>query len=319
MVLYWYKADGTTFSAIRGQDNLSVLPGTAALWTPAAFSGIIPPSDAAYMLVQFYSTITGTGVAYVSNVRVSRTENGADITINQPVVSKLSVATGNASTSLTDTNGRRLTKISDTGTARNTDVVSFSATMPSVPTMVFLPGGNAAASGQNVSIVASSLSVSGFTMVAKSQGVTASGTVSDATTHTRVAGDPAIIIIRSNSGAPFDGNFTFNYAVVVGSIGPGEPGNIQVDFYVRKSGSWANIGTRFHGASGSYSMTVAPGSVDYAAGVAEFGGSMTSGSGVSPTTALSGFGPVVYTLGSVVDTSLTPTGASPIPWMALLS
>ena len=257
-------------------------------------------------------------IAWQANIGgVGKPANYADVTASQPIVSQHSPTTGNALVTLADTNGRRMNKFGGNGTARDGDSVAFATTLPSVPNMAFLPGGNAASSGSNVAVQATGLSVSGFTMKARSQAVTAGGTVNDSTTGTRVTGDPDMILIRSNAGAPFDGNFKFNYAVTVGLITGTEPGQIDVQLYVRKAGSWVNVGSNSHGSSGSYSVTVAPGTVDYAAGVAEFGMSKSFSQGTG--TALSGFGPVTYTLGSVVETVLTPAGSSAIPWLAIMS
>jgi hypothetical protein len=67
--------------------------------------------------------------------------------------------------------------------------------------------------------------------------------------------------------------------------------------------------------SGTYNVAVYPGTVDFGSG-AEFGVDLMAAEGSG--SALSGFTHVQYTPGSVTESSLTPSGASSIPWLATL-
>jgi hypothetical protein len=72
---------------------------------------------------------------------------------------------------------------------------------------------------------------------------------------------------------------------------------------------------KYRDSTGAKAVTVAPGAVDFGAG-SEFGVTKLYSEGVG--TAISAFTSVVYILGTVSETSLTPAGASSIPWRAIL-
>ena len=74
-------------------------------------------------------------------------------------------------------------------------------------------------------------------------------------------------------------------------------------------------GNRYYSASGTYTYEVTSSSVDFGAGE-EFG--ISIGVDFSLGASITDFLNVKYTLGTVTETSLTPAGASPIPWIALI-
>lgn len=244
----------------------------------------------------------------------ARVDIAASVAGTDAVVSRLSSSTGKVLTTMTDENGRTLLKLADVGEARDGDVVSFASTLPAVPKIVFGPGGNSGTAGQNIKIIAEGLSSTGFTMRAKSQSVTPGSLVTDTGATTGSGGEPALVMNRTNGTAPFDGKFTFAYSVTVGPVG-GEPGTISVGIYVKQSGVWVERAVANHSATGSYSIVITPGTVDFGAGN-EFGIGTIYAEGTG--TAISAFTSVKYTPGTVTETSLTPTGASAIPWQAYL-
>lgn len=238
------------------------------------------------------------------------------VTLSQPIVSRLSPTTGAATTSFIGQNGLSFAQIAAVGEARDGDAVSFGATLPNVPKIVFLPGGNAASSGQNIGIQAIGVTTTGFTMKAKSQSFTPGATVTDTGSTAGSGGEPARVINRSSASAPYDGRFVFSVTVSVGTIpgSGGDPGYIQLGLFVKQSGAWNQVGTISRSVSGTVTLAVTPGAVDFGAGN-EFGVSALAQEGTG--TAFS-FNSVQYTAGTAVETSLTPAGASPIPWLALL-
>jgi hypothetical protein len=241
--------------------------------------------------------------------------DNADVTIDQAVVSRLSDTSGRALESFIDSEGHSFSRIVGSGEARDGDAVNFAAALVSIPRIVFLPGGNSGTAGQNLSIQTIGLSVSGFTMKAKSQTVTAGSTITDGSASGGSGGEPQMVINRTNSGHPYDNRFTFNYSVTVNDLAPGEPGYIRIGIFAKIASSWVQVGESTHSFTGSYDLSAGLASVDFGAGN-EFGISTLASEGSG--TAISGFASVAYTLGSLTETSLTPSGASPIPWLALL-
>lgn len=238
---------------------------------------------------------------------------GADVTVDQPVVSRLSDISGQAMPNFVANTGNPFAQLVASGDARDGDVVNFPTTLPAVPRVFFLPGGKSVAA-DNIRISASGLSASGFTMVAKSQTVIAGTTVTDTGSSAGGTGEPALVIDRSSASAPFDGRFTYRFSVTVGSVS-GEPGFAEVALFARIGGAWAEVGREFYSTTGTYNRSVTPGTVDFGVG-AEFGVSMVSGEGVG--TALSSFIHVQYTPGSVTEATLTPANSGAIPWQAFL-
>ena len=232
-----------------------------------------------------------------------------------PGTQRTNPVTGTVLPTMIDDEGRPLTKIAFSGAARDGDVVSFPATLPNIPQIVFLPGGNGATAGQNIVIQPIGLSATGFTMKAKSQAVTAGSTITDTTETAGGGGNPDKMINRSNGGHPYDNKFRFKYDVTVGEIAPGEPGRIVVTAYAKISAAWVAVGSKSHSSTGSYYIDATLASADFGAGD-EFGISMTTAEGVG--TVISDFVSVVYVQGTVTETSLTPAGASDIPWLALI-
>lgn len=231
-------------------------------------------------------------------------------------ISRLDPETGRGATDFQSSTGFPYSEFVDSGEANNGDVVSFSTTLSRVPNVIFTAGGNAPTAGRNIVIAAEGLTVSGFTMRAVEQAVTPGSTITDTGGSAGGVGEPDQIINRTNSGNPFDGRYSFNYDVNVGTIGPGEPGSIEVGIFVKSGGLWIQVGTARHTSTNTYSRSVTPTSVDFGAG-AEFGVSVLFAEGSG--TDISSFNSVAYRLGSVSETSLTPAGASPIQWFAVLS
>lgn len=242
--------------------------------------------------------------------------DGADVTEDQTIVSRLDSATGRAADNFqAGGTGAPFAQLVASGNARDGDVVSFPSTLPSPPKIFFLPGGNAGTAGQNLRIKAEGLTASGFTMVAKSQAVTAGSTITDSPSSAGGSGEPARVINRSNSGAPFDGTFSYRVAVTVNDVVPGEPGSITLAFFAKIGGSWQEAARQSFTVTGNYDVEVSPGTVDFGAGN-EFG--VTSVASEGAGTVLSDFVHVRYILGTVTQISLTPSGASAIPWQAFL-
>ena len=306
--------------------------GSRALFSSRLEYFVTVPSDAVKGNIKFYGTSTAvgsysitvsepmvTGAATGQTLHPAFTPgpnaaNGADVTAAQPIVSRLSDTTGQALGNFVSNQGNPFAQLVASGEARDGDVITFPTTLTAPPRIFFLPGGKAVAA-DNIRIEASGLSTSGFTMIAKSQTVTTGSTITDGSSTTGGSGQPDRIINRTNSGAPFDGRFTYRFSVTVGNVAPGEPGYAEVALFARKGGNWTEVGRETYNATGTYNRSVTPGTVDFGTG-SEFGVSLVYGEGTG--TALTGFTHVQYVLGTVTEASLTPSNASPIPWQAFL-
>lgn len=231
-------------------------------------------------------------------------------------LSRLDPDTGRGADNFQSSTGFAYSEFVDTGEAFDGDAVNFATTLDRVPKIIFTVGGNAPTAGSNVIISAEGLTVSGFTMRAVEQVVVPGSTITDTGASAGGGGEPDYVINRTDGTAPFDGRFTFSYDVNVGTLGPGEPGTIEVGIFVKVSGLWVQAASARHNSSGTYARTITPGTVDFGAG-AEFGVSVLRAEGAG--TDLTGFNSVVYNLGSVTESSLTPAGASPIQWFAVLT
>ena len=229
------------------------------------------------------------------------------------------LTSGYAADDFADPQGRSFSRIVLASQARHGDVVSFPGGLPAVPKVTPLPGGNSGQAGQNVNIRAVGLTISGFNFVATSQGVTPGATITDST-RVSEAGGPSQKIDRSNSGAPFDGVFRYTVNFTVGSVpDPTEPGatysgSVEVGCYAKKGGAWVEVGRLSAASSGSQTISLSPGSVDFGVG-GEFGMTVLFAEGSGSTAS---FTSVSYALGSVTETSLTPAGASDIPFLVML-
>lgn len=265
--------------------------------------------------------IVPTGRRSIGYARNWRTHTESEIAAillveaGSPVLSQLSPTTGNAKPSFASSDGVPFSRVVASGEVSDGGTVTFPTVLSSVPNVSFLYGGAGVASNSNIRLEASSLSTSGFTAILKAQVVTPGSLITDGSSTGGTGGEPQRVINRTNSGAPFDGRFTFQFDVEVGEFAPGEPGTIRIGIYVKKSGSWVSVGTSVKSASGVHEFTATPGTVDFGAGN-EFG--ITQLSATGPGTTLNSFNSVRYRLGSVTETSLTPTGASPIKWEARL-
>lgn len=231
-------------------------------------------------------------------------------------ISRLDESTGRGANNFQSSTGFPYSEFVETGEAFNGDTVNFSTTFDRVPKIIFTVGGNGPTAGSNVVIAAEGLSVSGFTMRAVEQAVTPGSTITDTGASAGGGGQPDLVINRTDSGIPFDGRFKFEYTVIVGALGPGEPGSISVGIFVKSGGLWLQVASQRHASDGTYNVSVSPTTVDFGAG-AEFGISLLSAEGTG--TSIDSFDSVAYRLGSVVETSLTPAGASPIQWFAVLT
>lgn len=205
-------------------------------------------------------------------------------------------------------------KIVASGSAANGDAVSFGTTLGTVPKVIFLPGGAAATAGNEIQIRADGLSKTGFTMKAVEASITPGATITDTTGTAGGGSDPDLLMNRSNSGAPWDGKFKYTFAVTVPTVG-GEPGFIAIGIYALKGGVWMQVGDGAFTSTGTKTVTVTPGTVDYdaTAGVYEFGISVES---ATASATLDSFSSVEYTLGTPTETSLT--ALTQIPWIATL-
>ena len=330
--IWFVRADGS-------RDQVNVTSGTGQVFSNSSLqqafvsapTGGASPVASAYLDLAATSSAAGTmqlafvepmvtGAATGQTVHPAFTPgpnaaNGADVTLDQDVVSRLDPATGRASENFVNaTTGNPFAQLVASGEARDGDAVTFPSALPAVPRIFFLPGGKAVAA-DNIRIEASALSTSGFTMVAKSQTVTTGSTITDGSSTTGGTGEPDRIINRTNSGAPFDGRFVYRFSVTVGTVAPGEQGYAEVALFARKGGNWTEVGRETYNATGTYNRSVTPGTVDFGTG-SEFGVSLVYGEGTG--TALTGFTHVQYVLGTVTEASLTPSNASPIPWQAFL-
>jgi hypothetical protein len=330
--IWFVRADGS-------RDQVNVTSGTGQVFSNSSLqqafvsapTGGASPVASAYLDLAATSSAAGTmqlafvepmvtGAATGQTVYPAfsagpNAANGADVTLDQDVVSRLDPVTGRASENFVNaTTGNPFAQLVASSEARDGDVVTFPSALPAVPRIFFLPGGKSV-TADNIRIEASGLSTTGFNMVAKSQTVTAGSTITDGSSTTGGAGEPDRIINRTNSGAPFDGRFTYRFSVTVGNVAPGEPGYAEVALFARKGGNWTEVGRETYNATGTYNRSVTPGTVDFGTG-SEFGVSLVYGEGTG--TALTGFTHVQYVLGTVTEASLTPSNASPIPWQAFL-
>jgi hypothetical protein len=309
------RVDGSTYAL-----NLSGAPYNSVRSADQCVGGLtvmVPftvPDDAVGVL-PYVERPSFTGFTFfVNRARLTRAAVGADITKDQPIVSLLDETTGRASGDFIDVNGRLFAKLVGASQARDGDVVDLSSLgLPSTPKIAFLPGGNSGAAGQNLLIVADGLTPTGFTMRAKSQAVVAGSLITDASPSSGGGGDPQFVINRSNSGAPFDGKFVFRISVNIVFIGPFQVDVMYATFYVKKSGVWVEVASEGYGGTGPYDVITTPGVVDFGSG-SEFGVTFASVYGSSTAT----FQNVKYQLGTVSETSLTPAGASAIPFLVLL-
>lgn len=231
-------------------------------------------------------------------------------------ISRLDPDNGRGLFNFQSSTGFAFSEFVDTGEAFDGDAVNFATTLSRVPKIIFTIGGNAPTAGNNVVISADGLTVSGFTMRAVEQTVVPGSTITDTGASAGGVGEPDFVINRTDGTAPFDGRFTFTYDVNVNTLGPGEPGVIEVGIFVKVSGIWVQASSARHNSTGTYQRSITPGAVDFGAG-AEFGVSVLMAEGVG--TDLTAFGSVGYNLGSVTESSLTPAGASPIQWFAVLA
>lgn len=311
----WTKIDGTTLSPtnISGLE-FGVADAAGVFVTKGAWVDV--PTGAAFARPYDVRVGTQTGTVTAGEPYFGRSEPGSDVTATQPVVSRINPVTGNAADTFAAPDGLPFNRIVASGEARDGDVITFA--LPSIPKISFGFGGNAAAAGQNIVISDVGTTATGFTMRAVSQAVTPGTTYTDGTATTGSGAEPSRVINRTNGGTPFDGRFVFRYSVTVGTIAPGEPGVIEVGIYIKRSGSWIPVGSGMHASSGTYSVAVTPGTVDFGAGN-EFGVTVLYSEGrPADPTSLTSFLDVTYTTGTVLETSLTPTGASPIRWEARL-
>jgi hypothetical protein len=329
--IWFVRADGS-------RTQLGVTSGTGQVFATSSLqqafvsapTGGASPVASAYLELAATSSAAGTmqlafvepmvtGAATGQTVHPAFTPgpnaaNGADVTAAQPIVSRLSDTTGQALDNFVSNQGNPFAQLVASGEARDGDVVTFPTTLTAPPRIFFLPGGKSV-TADNIRIEASGLSTSGFTMIAKSQTVTTGSTITDGSSTTGGTGEPDRIINRTNSGAPFDGRFTYRFAVTVGNVAPGEPGYAEIALFARKGGNWTEVGRETYSVTGTYNRSVTPGTVDFGTG-SEFGVSLVYGEGTG--TALTGFTHVQYVLGTVTEASLTPSNASPIPWQAFL-
>lgn len=241
--------------------------------------------------------------------------NHGDVTADQTVVSRLNAETGNPLPNFYSTTGGSFQVLVASGEARDGDVVTFDAPLASVPRIRFGAGGVAPEAGENVSIRADNLTVSGFTLVAKSQAATAGAPIVDTGAVSGGTGQPMRVMDKSSADEPYDGFYTFSYNIIVFQMGNFDPGYVEIGVFVKRSGAWVQVGSSAHASSGTKTTRVAPGAVDFGAG-AEFGISVIAAEGGA---GLSAFNSVTYTPASALsETSLTPAGSSPIPWEAFL-
>lgn len=284
----------------------------SAFTTRAALTNAI--DNAASQRAQ-WSNVTGAG----------RPADNADVTAAQMIVSRLDPASGRAAPAFSDADGMRFARVVASGEARDGDVVAFSPVLSSVPKVIFGAGGIAAAAGSNLRVQAVGLTTTGFTAIVRAQIVTAGETITDSGASAGGAGNPQFVINRSNSESPFDGRWTFNLTVQIGRVrvagGILIGGRIDVQTWLRIGGVWTAA------ASGSFAgfpyldlttrgvqIVAVASAVDFSPG-AEFGVSATYNEGAN--TAIVSFDSVVYTLGTVSESSLTPANASPLPWIAI--
>ena len=302
-------ADGTPIESLKPAQAGADVTGSNTAANSAALGGT-PAASVAAAVASAATTSTWAGVS-----GTGKPADNADVTAAQAIVSRLSSSSGQALASFVLANGLGPVTIVAAGSNRDGDAITFAGTLAAVPKIFFLPGGNSGVAGQNLVIAAQGLTASGFTLKAKTQSVTPGSLVTDGSASAGTGGEPDYVINRTSGSAPYDGAFKFRFSVTVGAIAPGEPGQVEIAIYVKQSGAWVNVGGQSYSVSGTYDLTVYPGSVDFGAGN-EFGIDLVYAEGSG--SALTGFTSVKYTPGTVSETSLTPSGASDIPWIALL-
>ena len=136
------------------------------------------------------------------------------MTAAQAIVSRLSSTTGQALDTFVLANGLNPASIVASGSNRDGDAITFAATLPSVPKITFLPGGNTGTAAQNILIQAIGLSASGFTLKAKIQSVTVGSTITDGSATSGGGANPDKVINRTNAGHPYDNNFKFTFSEI---------------------------------------------------------------------------------------------------------
>lgn len=217
---------------------------------------------------------------------------------------------GRASASfLSALDARAFGKVVFSGEAGNGVAISFGQTFSSVPKVSMLPGGKGPTAGANIAIRADALTASGFTMKATEQSITPGAMITDSTVATNIDGFD-FAIDRSSASHPYDGKFTYTFDVNVPSVGGGEPGSLTVKLFARKGGVWTEVGSAMFTSSGTKTVTVYPGTVDFGAGQ-EFAVDKVEGNGT-----ITGFQNVKYTPGSITESTLT--NLSNIPFIAFL-
>jgi hypothetical protein len=297
----------TGFGSLAGRNKINLgVPGDGTAYLADQTDSFVVTNAHAIT-----SQGTAAGIAGQGTFATKSTADLESEITNKTRISRLG-PNGQALGTFIDVTGRSFARLTLAGTARDGDSVSFGGALPSVPKIVFLPGGNAATAGRNIKIQAEGLSVTGFTMRAKEQAVVPGSTITDGSPYAGGAGNPTTVINRSNSGAPFDNTFRFNISFNVGNIAPGEPGNVEVILYMKRGGTWVAVQSDSSNGTANHTINVS-GPADGSGAV--FGMSIASAQGAGSTASLTS---VSYTLGSVSETSLTPVGASDIPYLVLL-
>lgn len=315
---------------------LSLLAGLSPAYDDVSANTPVPVPGFGDAFVSVYSARTSlqTAIDTAASQRavwsgvtgMGRPADNADVTLAQPVVSRLSPISGRAADTFSSATGMPFATIAAFGEVRDGDVVAFSPSLPNVPRVIFFEGGVVPPAGNVVRKLPLGLTTSGFTAFLKSQTVSAGATIADTGASAGGAGNPGLVINRSDAGAPFDSRWVFTTTVDIGSTlvsgGVRIPGSITIAAYLRVGGVWLECAcATFAGSSvpgvltRSAMLTATATAVDFGAGP-EFGVSVIRSEGVG--TALVAFDSVQYTLGTTVDTSLTPSESSPIPWIALL-
>lgn len=160
-------AGGTTYR----EGNIVTDQGGRWLYiNPTAAAGNAPPTLPTTSN-SYWSSLTQP-VDY-TEVAGTKPPSNADNTASQTIVSRLSPTTGQALDTFVLANGLNPASIVAQGSNRDGDTITFAATLPSVPKITFLPGGNTGTAAQNILIQAIGLSASGFTLKAKTQSVSA--------------------------------------------------------------------------------------------------------------------------------------------------
>ena len=262
-------------------------------------------------------------------------ETTGDYTLAQPVVSKLNPGTGNAESDFRGSNSAPFSQVAAAGTARNGDSVSFPENLPRVPYILFGSGGQGVGEGNNRIVTAEAVTISGFTMKAVRQTATAGSEVTDSTAGTGGGSNPDFVINKGASSVPFSGTYDFTFEVegrstnVQGPFGSSYPiaGFVEVGIYVKRSSAWVQVATEVANFNSTttetrtVTVTVTPGAIDFGTGE-EYGISeiASTSSDFAPAAygQINSFTNVKYIPGTATDVSLTPTGAPPIQWTAII-